>query len=144
MSQLDRIAYYEKYILKLKKEDDLKKALAAKGDVKNKQNNKPAEGSNLSGIDVKNASKKGEAPMNLMASANIGKESDFYFYNTKSVAYGKLQFKKTWGNRAYKNNWRLSSEAATNNTNDPNLNNDPNLDLSIAIKFVGSKNMKST
>lgn len=131
MSKLDRIAYFEKYILKLKKEDDLKKALAAKGDEKNKQK-KPADGSNLSGTDAKNSTQKGEAPMNLMASANIGKESDFYFYNTKSVAYGKLQFKKTWGNRAYKNNWRLSSEAATNSNNDPNLNNDPNIDPSIA------------
>lgn len=133
MSELDRIAYYEKYILKLKKEDDLKKAVAAKADEKNKQNNKPADGPPLSGSDAKNASQKGEAPpMNLQASASIGKESDFYFYNSKSVAYGKLQFKKTWGNRAYKNNWRLSSEAPTNSNNDPNLNNDPALDPSTA------------
>ena len=134
MSELDRITYYEKYILKLKKEDDLKKAIAAKADEKNKQNNNTAGGPPLSGTDAKNsASQKGEAPpMNLQASTSIGKESDFYFYNTKSVAYGKLQFKKTWGNRAYKNNWRLSSEAATNNNNDPNLNNDPNVDTSIA------------
>jgi tetratricopeptide (TPR) repeat protein len=133
MSELDRIAYYEKYILKLKKEDDLKKAVASKADEKNKQNNKPADGPPLSGSDAKNASQKGEAPpMTLQASASIGKESDFYFYNSKSVAYGKLQFKKTWGNRAYKNNWRLSSEAPTNSNNDPNLNNDPALDPSIA------------
>lgn len=129
MSKLDRIDYYEKYILKLKKDDDLKKALTAKVDEKNKQINKPADGSSLSVTNAKNASQKGEAPpMNLMASASIGKESDFYFYNSKSMAYGKLQFKKTWGNRAYKNNWRLSSEAATNINNDPNLNNDPNQD----------------
>lgn len=132
MSKLDRMAYYEKYILKLKKEDNLKKVLASKTNDKNQQN-KPADGSNLSGTDAKIAAQKGEAPpMNLMASAGIGKESDFYFYNTKSVAYGKLQFRKTWGNRAYKNNWRLSSEAATNTNNDPNLNSDPNEDPSIA------------
>lgn len=133
MSELDRIAYYEKYILKLKKEDDLKKAVAANANEKNKQNNKPADGSSLSGSDPKNASPKGEAPpTNFQASASIGKESDFYFYNSKSVAYGKLQFKKTWGNRAYKNNWRLSSDAATNSNNDPSLNNDPALDPSNA------------
>jgi len=132
MSKLDRKAYYEKYILKLKKEDNLKKVQASKTNDKNQQN-KPADGSNLSGTDPKIAAQKGEAPpMNLMASAGIGKESDFYFYNTKSVAYGKLQFRKTWGNRAYKNNWRLSSEAATNTNNDPNLNSDPNEDPSIA------------
>ena len=37
MSDLDRIAYYEKYILKLKKEDELKKALTDKDDEKNKK-----------------------------------------------------------------------------------------------------------
>jgi hypothetical protein len=133
MSDLDRIAYYEKYILKLKNEDDLKKALAAKADEKNKQNNNSAGGPPLSGTDAKSSSPKVETPpMNLQASASIGKESDFYFYNSKSVAYGKLQFKKTWGNRAYKNNWRLSSDATTNSNNDPNLNNDPALDPSIA------------
>jgi hypothetical protein len=133
MSELDRIAYYEKYIFKLKKEDNLKKMLAAKTDEKNKQNNNSAGGPPLSGTDAKNASQKAEAPpMNFQASASVGKESDFYFYNSKSVAYGKLQFKKTWGNRAYKNNWRLSSDAATNSNTDPNLNMDPTLDPSIA------------
>jgi len=133
MSDLDRIAYYEKYIIKLKKADDLKKAIAAKAEDKNKQNNNP-DGTPSGGTDSKKgASQKGEAPpTNLEASASIGKESDFYFYNTKSIAYGKLQFKKTWGNRAYKNNWRLSSEAATNSNNDPNTTNDPSLDPSIA------------
>lgn len=135
MSELDRIAYYEKYILKLKKEEDLKKSLAEKANEKNKQNNNSAGGPPLSGTDSKNAIQKVETPpMNLQASASIGKESDFYFYNSKSVAYGKLQFKKTWGNRAYKNNWRLSSDANTNSNTDPNLNTDPALDPAIAIE----------
>jgi hypothetical protein len=34
--------------------------------------------------------------------------STFYFYNPSTVAYGKLQFKKMWGNRAATGNWRLS------------------------------------
>jgi hypothetical protein len=131
MSDLDRIAYYEKYIIKLKKEDENKKSPVNQADNKNNQS---ADGPPLSGTDAKIASsQKGELPsMNLQASASIGKESDFYFYNTKSIAYGKLQFKKTWGNRAYKNNWRLSSDAANNSSNDPNLNTDPSLDSSIA------------
>ena len=134
MSELDRIAYYEKYILKLKKADDLKKINTIQTDEKNKQKNNSAGGSTLSGTDAKIAStQKAELPpMNLQASSIIGKESDFYFYNPKSIAYGKLQFIKTWGNRTYKNNWRLSSEAATNSNIDPNLNNDSTLDPTIA------------
>ncbi len=132
MSDLDRIAYYEKYIIKLKKEDDIKKSLVTQADERNKQNNNPLDGPPLSGTDAKiGSSQKDELPsINLQASNTIGTESDFYFYNSKSVAYGKLQFKKTWGNRAYKNNWRWSTDEATNSNNDPNSNNDAALDPS--------------
>lgn len=34
--------------------------------------------------------------------------SNFYFYNPSTVAYGKNEFKKRWGNRSPKGNWRLS------------------------------------
>lgn len=111
LSESERIAYYEKYIVKLKKEDELKKALAAKEALKEK--NKSNDASGLSGIDSKKApeTKSDMMPPGAMqAVINTGKESDFYFYNQKSVAYGKLKFKKIWGDRAYKNNWRLSTE----------------------------------
>ena len=42
--------------------------------------------------------------------------SAFYFYNPSTVAYGKLQFKKMWGNRALAGNWRLSASRANENT----------------------------
>jgi hypothetical protein len=32
----------------------------------------------------------------------------FYFYNPTTVAFGKVEFKKTWGNRNVSGNWRLS------------------------------------
>jgi hypothetical protein len=115
LSESERVAYYEKYIVKLKKEDELKKVLAAAALEKEKNN--PSSNANdpsgLGGADSKTAS--GQKPDMLppgamQAVVNTGKESDFYFYNQKSVAYGKLQFKKLWGDRAYKNNWRLTSE----------------------------------
>ncbi|MFL9845214.1 type IX secretion system periplasmic lipoprotein PorW/SprE [Flavobacterium rhizosphaerae] len=34
----------------------------------------------------------------------------FYFYNTATVSYGKLEFKKRWGNRPLADNWRWSAE----------------------------------
>ncbi len=115
LSESERVAYYEKYIVKLKKEDELKKVLAAATleKEKNNPNSNTNDSSGLGGADSKTAS--GQKPENMppgamQAVVNTGKESDFYFYNQKSVAYGKLQFKKIWGSRAYKNNWRLSSE----------------------------------
>jgi tetratricopeptide (TPR) repeat protein len=37
-----------------------------------------------------------------------GEKQQFYFYNTTTVAYGKNEFIKIWGDRSLKDNWRLS------------------------------------
>jgi Tfp pilus assembly protein PilF len=121
LSESARIAYYEKYIVKLKKEDDLKKAFAVQEALKEKNNPKPIDLLGLVGSDAKKApdTKTDMMPPGAMQTVvNTGKESDFYFYNQKSVAYGKLQFKKIWGDRAYKNNWRLSPEKISSDRSD--------------------------
>ena len=106
LSESERIAYYEKYILKLKKEDERNKELAAEA-LANDKKNTDSSGKQASDANAKSGMMP---PGAMQAVANTGKESDFYFYNQKSVAYGKIQFKKLWGDRAYKNNWRLTSE----------------------------------
>lgn len=123
LSESARIAYYEKYIVKLKKEDDLKKVLAVKEVLKEKNNpnSKPIDPAVFVGSDAKKApdTKSDMMPPGAMqAVVNSGKESDFYFYNQKSVVYGKLQFKKIWGDRAYKNNWRLFTEKISSDRTD--------------------------
>ena len=37
----------------------------------------------------------------------------FYFYNPTTVAYGKNEFIKIWGDRALQDNWRLSDDGST-------------------------------
>lgn len=37
-----------------------------------------------------------------------GGKQQFYFYNTTTVAFGKNEFLKIWGDRTLKDNWRLS------------------------------------
>lgn len=39
--------------------------------------------------------------------------STFYFYNTSTVAYGKAEFKKVWGDRKLEDNWRLSNKQSS-------------------------------
>ena len=34
----------------------------------------------------------------------------FYFYNSTTVAFGKEEFRKRWGNRKLEDNWRLSDK----------------------------------
>ena len=36
--------------------------------------------------------------------------SNFYFYSSTTVAFGKQEFKKRWGNRKLEDNWRLSDK----------------------------------
>src|SRR5690606_660678 len=45
-----------------------------------------------------------------------GKPGDFYFYNPTTVAYGKTEFRKNWGNRSYAPDWR--NARGNNQTND--------------------------
>ncbi|MDP2686933.1 MAG: hypothetical protein Q8O62_06910 [Aequorivita sp.] len=41
------------------------------------------------------------------------KGGTFYFYNTSTVAYGKGEFRKIWGDRKLEDNWRLSSKKSS-------------------------------
>lgn len=46
---------------------------------------------------------------NRNAGVNTPPGQEFYFYNPTTVAYGKNEFLKNWGERSLKDNWRLSS-----------------------------------
>ncbi len=37
----------------------------------------------------------------------------FYFYNPSTVAYGRQEFKKVWGDRTLEDNWRLSAKQSS-------------------------------
>lgn len=41
------------------------------------------------------------------------KGSTFYFYNSTTVAYGKQEFRKRWGDRSLEDNWRLSTKRSS-------------------------------
>ena len=47
------------------------------------------------------------------SSSGAEKGSIFYFYTQTTVAYGKQEFRKIWGDRALEDNWRLSSKKAS-------------------------------
>jgi tetratricopeptide (TPR) repeat protein len=46
----------------------------------------------------------------VASGTSAGQGGNFYFYTPSTVAYGKLEFKKLWGNRPLVDNWRWSSE----------------------------------
>jgi hypothetical protein len=53
---------------------------------------------------------KAEAESKDGASGSIAMLGDFYFYNSRQVANGKLRFKQNWSNIALADNWKYSPQ----------------------------------
>jgi hypothetical protein len=120
LSDSDRRAFFDDYVLKLKAKDDAQRAKEEKeAEAKANANN---------GIqDVNPNIKPGNTDMKNPSGLNIPKglkDNAFYFYTPTTVAYGKIEFQKRWGKRALKNNWRWSVEA-DDAKNDTEVQPDP-------------------
>jgi tetratricopeptide (TPR) repeat protein len=117
MSDTDRILYFEDHIVKLKKSDEEKRILAEKQQEKLKNieinsltsSDDPATVVQKSGMPPK---KSGLAPPSIKDASMKDAANGFYFYNPSTVAFGKIEFKKKWGNRTLGSNWRLSTNKA--------------------------------
>jgi tetratricopeptide (TPR) repeat protein len=133
MSFADRDSYYQTYIDKLKIADEIKrkeeekaaKIAAQKAALQDVSNNLSQSGITASDNAFNSASKSNApnpAPLNTSIASSSG--STFYFYNTSTVAYGKLQFKKKYGNRELQENWRYKDLAKSNTKNTTDNAND--------------------
>jgi tetratricopeptide (TPR) repeat protein len=122
MTDAQKVTYFEKHIEKLKKTDLAKKVLEEK--QKQIQENIARNSGDANGLNPiatnENAGNSLKAPPLQPANtdANSKDGARFYFYNPTLVAFGKLQFKKNWGNRAAIGNWRISSTKNNTVTND--------------------------
>ena len=92
MSEADQLAYFTDYTSKLQ-ERAVKDSLEAVKNQRKIANNEFYE--------------KDKTP------AKSGKGSTFYFYNPSTVAYGKGEFRKIWGDRSLEDNWRISSKRSS-------------------------------
>ncbi|PWB25276.1 tetratricopeptide repeat protein [Flavobacterium sp. HTF] len=111
----ERKVYFENYIAELKKKDEAKRILEEKQKEKlaNIERNTKADSDPTA---VNPQSQPGSPPGVGAYNPPTGNDpvSTFYFYNPTTVAYGKLQFKKTWGNRILGGYWRMASAKAAN------------------------------
>lgn len=146
MGETERVAFFEDYIVRLKQQEERERE-RAEAVARSAQN---TAGGNIGGrfdagpegIDRPVSVSKGEAPAFGQRSAlpqpgkavtrsaqspgavqgagAQGQGGPFYFYTASTVAYGKLEFKKQWGNRPLADNWRWSAEvrAAASNQQD--------------------------
>lgn len=97
MSEAEQLSFFTDYTTKLKAQA-IKDSLAA---VKIEQQ-----------VANKEFYEKGKT------ASGPNKGSTFYFYNTTTVAYGKGEFRKIWGDRKLEDNWRLSSKRSSLETID--------------------------
>lgn len=122
MSASDRTAYFEKYIVKLKKEDEIKKKLAEKAAIIKENQERNAGGDiNAKDNNVASSATKGKSAGAAASGSNDLASSNgavFYFYNPTTVAYGKAEFTKNWGKRKQEDNWRVASLSDKNNSKD--------------------------
>lgn len=113
MNGSDKIAYYEQYIVKLKEEDEIKKVAEEKRKVKQENLERNSTTSSIdSAINQEPGQPAKKSAMMPPAISTISSQQGgniFYFYNPTTVAFGKIEFKKTWGDRTPNRNWRLSS-----------------------------------
>ncbi|MGX7667827.1 type IX secretion system periplasmic lipoprotein PorW/SprE [Flavobacterium pedocola] len=136
MNENDKRNFYQAHITKLK-EADAKRALeeAKKKEAQEQGQNNGAPDTkpgfkDLDSADPKGSGKKADGmppalnPTSAPPTMTASTQSSFYFYNPSTVAYGKTEFRKRWGNRPLKDNWRwaVSKDATdgidTNDTND--------------------------
>jgi tetratricopeptide (TPR) repeat protein len=93
MSEAEQLVFFTDYTAKLKKQA-----------VKDSLEQVKAE--------EKIANKEFYKKENTASGPNKGNNT-FYFYNPTTVAYGKGEFRKIWGDRKLEDNWRLSSKKST-------------------------------
>ncbi|RED48914.1 type IX secretion system periplasmic lipoprotein PorW/SprE [Seonamhaeicola aphaedonensis] len=102
LSETKRVAFFEAFIEKLKQKAE---------EEQEAQERQEAIDRNKGLVTVNN--KFGGPP-----SAQLGlpgQEALFYFYNPTTVAYGKNEFVKIWGDRPLEDNWRWSNKGASVN-----------------------------
>jgi tetratricopeptide (TPR) repeat protein len=137
MSDANRILYYEDYIGKLKKADEEKRIIAEKQKEKLENisrnsltsSDDPATGVQPGG---KSTPKKSLAPPSMTDTSSRDAANVFYFYNPSTVAFGKIEFKKKWGNRSLSGNWRSPANSTDAGGNDAINGNNPTPEGKVA------------
>lgn len=101
LSETERLLFFEEFTTKLKLEAEAELEKQAILDQKK-------------GLAVNNA---GNTQANSFAKTrqDAGTSSNFYFYNDQTVAYGKNEFLRIWGDRELADNWRWSSKSSSVN-----------------------------
>lgn len=129
MSNSEKVNFFQNHITKLKISDSIAAVKSADNLALSEQNQKsdafPGDSFN-DNSDNKDKKSLGEISKtkNPVLEQDLvkppvnsgGLQSNFYFYNAVTVAQGKLNFKKKWGDIIYGDNWKSVPESNQNQT----------------------------
>jgi tetratricopeptide (TPR) repeat protein len=136
LKEPEQVVYYENYIQELKSRDELLKILADK--QKSIDANIAINGAVANPNEGTPKGVTGILPPDNVDIPVKSATNTFYFYNPNTVAYGKLEFKKSWGNRIQGGYWR-SSVSADPSKNAPSANANDSTDTKAAPIVVNEK-----
>ena len=131
MSATEKVKFYQNYIVKLKISDSITAKKTADNLAFSQQNQKsdmfPGDDFNDNPSMAKSLNNKSSfkdnapqiitptpKPSEKSTSLSSGMQSNFYFYNSETVAQGKINFKKKWGDLKYADNWKSVAGANQN------------------------------
>jgi len=132
MSNSEKVKFFQNHITKLKISDSIAAIKKADNIALSEQNLK-ADAFPGDSFNDQSDSKDKNSPGEISKTKNPvleqdlvkppvnsgGLQSNFYFYNAVTVAQGKLNFKKKWGDIKYGDNWKSVPETNQNQT--PNV-----------------------
>lgn len=98
LSDTDKREYFEAYIAKLKAEEEAKREQAERDEMN--------KGFATVNNDIQDRRNRLSGP----GGPSPDDKSAFYFYNPTTVAYGKNEFRRNWGDRKLEDNWRWSNK----------------------------------
>ncbi|TYA74107.1 type IX secretion system periplasmic lipoprotein PorW/SprE [Seonamhaeicola marinus] len=98
LSEADRVAHFEAFVQKLKEKAEAEKEEKERQEALKRNNGL---------VTVNNKTGNPNIPGGLPRQG-----ATFYFYNPTTVAFGKNEFIKIWGDRALEDNWRWSSRSS--------------------------------
>jgi len=105
LSDEERLAYFTKYTddLRTKAEEEQERLEALEAQ----------KNSGIVTVNERFGVSKAGGPPSLGNRPGGNNASAFYFYNQTTIAYGKNQFSKIWGDRPLEDNWRLSNKSVS-------------------------------
>ncbi|MCB0387318.1 MAG: hypothetical protein KDD23_00725, partial [Winogradskyella sp.] len=109
LSKDEQLAFFQDYTekLKVKAQEELERK-ELEQEAANRNQDFASMDNNKNGFASRDSSKS------LSRGPNTPPGSSFYFYNPTTVAYGKNDFLKKWGDRPLEDNWRWSTKSKAN------------------------------